>query len=201
MQAPDFLHPSRLLERLGGTVALSCARRAHCPESGVSTRPSIARLPGFALLVSLGLSGGCGRPPVPGDGRPSDGGAAGARIELGTGQNQFVPLKDGDAVAIVKGPQGGYHIWGSIRSFRMDPKNIEIEYWVDLPGPPVENVSHSKYRLSLLPQGDYSEWFGMTLFILDPDKINGKTVAVRFEAKDASGQRAQDSRQVAARLP
>jgi hypothetical protein len=123
-----------------------------------------------------------------------------ARIELGTGQDRFVPLEDGDAVDIVKGPQGGYHIWGSVRTFRMDPKNIEIEYWVDLTGAPLENVAHNKYRLSLLPQGDYSEWFGMTLFILDPAKINQKTVTVRFEAKDSSGQRAQDSRQVAARL-
>lgn len=158
----------------------------------------------FAALLALAL--GCGRDapaPVPDAGTkgPDDGGAPiEERIELGTGQDQFLALKDGQTVDIVKGPQGGFHVWGALRAWKLDPKNLEIEYWIDLAAGG-ENIAHNKYRLSLLPKGDYAEWFGMTLFILDPSKVDGKEVVIRFEAKDASGRLAQDSRHVTPHLP
>jgi hypothetical protein len=36
-------------------------------------------------------------------------------ILLGTGESEFVALDDGDDIEIVFGPQGGYHVLGSIR--------------------------------------------------------------------------------------
>jgi hypothetical protein len=37
-------------------------------------------------------------------------------IAIGTGYSEFEALEDGDGVVMVYGPQGGWHIWGSIRA-------------------------------------------------------------------------------------
>ncbi|MEN0061651.1 MAG: hypothetical protein AAGA48_05840 [Myxococcota bacterium] len=42
-------------------------------------------------------------------------------IELGTGLDRFVSLDDGDDIVIIFGPQGGYHLEGSILVQGIDP--------------------------------------------------------------------------------
>ena len=37
-------------------------------------------------------------------------------FEFGTGSNKFKSLDNGDKVTMVHGPQGGWHIWGSVRA-------------------------------------------------------------------------------------
>jgi hypothetical protein len=37
-------------------------------------------------------------------------------VELGTGEQQLVPVGTGDHVEMVHGPQGGWHFWASIRA-------------------------------------------------------------------------------------
>ncbi|MCK6526274.1 hypothetical protein L6R50_01500 [Myxococcota bacterium] len=37
------------------------------------------------------------------------------QIAGGTGEQAFVPVADGDAIEIIRGPQGGWHIVGSVR--------------------------------------------------------------------------------------
>jgi len=49
-------------------------------------------------------------------------------IELGTGELEFVPIDDGDSIQLVLGPQGGFHLLGSLRVRGMptgDPDNLE----------------------------------------------------------------------------
>jgi hypothetical protein len=36
-------------------------------------------------------------------------------VEVGTGENEFVPLSDGAQVELTYGKQGSYHIWTSVR--------------------------------------------------------------------------------------
>jgi len=42
-------------------------------------------------------------------------------LQLGTGVDAFVALDDGDEVEVVFGPQGGYHVDGSLRVQGIDP--------------------------------------------------------------------------------
>jgi len=37
-------------------------------------------------------------------------------VELGTGEIEFLPLEDGETLEIIQGPQGGFHLLGSIRT-------------------------------------------------------------------------------------
>lgn len=38
-------------------------------------------------------------------------------VEIGTGENQFSPIEDGDQVTLAWGNQGGQHIWSALRVY------------------------------------------------------------------------------------
>lgn len=42
-------------------------------------------------------------------------------IELGTGGETFEPVADGDYLPVTFGPQGGFHVWGGVRTAGFDP--------------------------------------------------------------------------------
>ncbi len=37
-------------------------------------------------------------------------------LEIGTGESDYEPVSDGDDVKLAYGPQGGQHVWGSLRA-------------------------------------------------------------------------------------
>lgn len=59
----------------------------------------------WTLLVLGGVVAGCTGGPV-----------EESSLELGTGTWRFEPLTDGDSVPLIRGAQGGWHIWLSVRS-------------------------------------------------------------------------------------
>jgi len=62
------------------------------------------------VLILLSLLLGCPEPDL-----CADAAALEPSIELGTGQEAFIPLSDGDYLEPEFGPQGGSHIWGALR--------------------------------------------------------------------------------------
>jgi len=54
-------------------------------------------------------------------------GSEGARIEIGTGTSSFESIAESDPVIMVHGPQGGWHMLGSIRAWNTTPI-IRIAY-------------------------------------------------------------------------
>lgn len=70
----------------------------------------------LSLLMSLTLLWGCpGR-----DAEDTDCPTLDTTVELGTGTDAFIPLADGDALRFERGPQGGYHVYGSLRATGVD---------------------------------------------------------------------------------
>lgn len=57
------------------------------------------------VLLALGLAVGCADAPPDEE----------AALELGTGSWRFEPLEDGQEVELVRGAQGGWHVWMSLR--------------------------------------------------------------------------------------
>jgi len=43
------------------------------------------------------------------------------RVELGVGELDFEDVAEGDLVDAVRGPQGGFHVWGAVRTEGFDP--------------------------------------------------------------------------------
>ena len=79
------------------------------------------------VAVGIGLAGCGGGAPV-----DDDGCLGGATVEVGTGQEAYEPVEDGDAVTIQHGPQGGWHIWTAI-DVRGTGPNVSVLPGVDWP--------------------------------------------------------------------
>ncbi len=70
---------------------------------------------------------------------------------IGTGEYAWEPLSPGDEVTMVHGPQGGWHILGSVRIDGMY-ENVEIHYTItDVPSGHV--VSDNEYFVQQVPLG------------------------------------------------
>jgi hypothetical protein len=83
-------------------------------------------------LMTL-LYGDTSAPPVAPPVTPS-GAHAGWKIDVGTGESDFEPLNDGDVVAKQHGPQGGYHVWISLRIDGATPEEVQLQIEVTGPG-------------------------------------------------------------------
>ncbi len=77
-------------------------------------------------LVLACLLPGCGD----GAGQTSSEVQPPARIELGAGRVDFIPVQDGDFIELVSGPQGGYHLEFTLRLFDVDPDGLVLDYQV-----------------------------------------------------------------------
>ena len=110
-----------------------------------------------ALLLALG----CGDPPTE-PGAPDKGDdtaavptgcfAAAPAIDVGPGAAGFEPLSDGDPLVMVHGPQGGWHMLGSVRTHNMKPI-VKIHFNVSVLETGVEVADNDLY-VQTLPDGD-----------------------------------------------
>jgi hypothetical protein len=115
-------------------------------------------------------------------------------LELGTGTQSFLPLTDGQAVTIIAGPQGGFHVWASVRTRPpLDPMLIKLTVKVKLAG---TEISSTEYKVNLVKNGPYSEWYAMTALVDDPAQVRGKSTVIELIATDSAGRTATDSRTV-----
>lgn len=139
--------------------------------------------------------------------------AAGApAVELGTGTTAFAPLAEGDEVAIVQGPQGGYHLDGSVRATGVDcgdpddlasPRNPTTVFRVFLGEQPVSGVRAEpgvSYTQGLDVSSDpqFCEMVGRRVYlnITRDDDLVGQTLRVEVTLTDASGVTVADDREV-----
>lgn len=130
-------------------------------------------------------------------------------LELGTGEVEFESIDDGDDVWVIQGPQGGFHILGSIRVTgveRGDPDDLE-----DPDNPTTEfQVYRGTERLDVLgaryTQGlDRFEpgVYGMIgrfviLDIIEDDEVAGDTLHVTVDVTDVNGVQLSDELDVVA---
>jgi hypothetical protein len=120
---------------------------------------------------------------------------------LGSGEIVFEPLVDGGEIAVVHGPQGGYHLVGSVRSRGIEagdrdslsaPTNPTVTFSAVVEG--VDLTLTGSYRQGLDsvvddPDGWIHEMVGRLciLNITDDDEVAGDTVAFSVEVEEASG--------------
>lgn len=48
-------------------------------------------------------------------------------LEIGTGESTFTPVADGDRLTVNWGPQGGQHIWGSLRATGIVGETLNLD--------------------------------------------------------------------------
>jgi len=122
---------------------------------------------------------------------------------LGTGTEEFVPVEDGDEITIVFGPQGGYHLDGSMRASGIvagdpddltDPDNPITAFRVwDETGDPIsglEGANEILYQEGLEPTDEPGvyEMVGRRIFLDIPsdDAIVGTMIDIEVEVHDVN---------------
>ena len=160
----------------------------------------MSRTPSMMALIVLG---GCpGR-----DAEDTDCPALDTTVELGTGADSFVPLHDGDLLPFERGPQGGYHVYGSLRATGVDVG--DPNYPFELTNPHIWfNVEQDGVEIALLvdqpralepldEEGHVGVLGELVIFnVADPTTLNGTTARLTGKLTDRCGRGGEDRREV-----
>lgn len=126
-----------------------------------------------------------------------------ASAEIGGGERAFEPLDEGDALTMVHGPQGGWHVLASLR-VRHTLDIVDIAYTIDVV-PDGPRVSEQPYRVQLVDEGDCAGVYPGLYGYLDvtalvdgesdtpPELLAGRTLRLTLSATDAEGRTASDT--------
>jgi hypothetical protein len=118
-------------------------------------------------------------------------------LELGTGSYRFEPLEDGQPVELVRGAQGGWHIWLSMRLRGVDLARPTIRLTMQ---PADESPAPQEVEVSLLfdPPDDngYRELIGYTGIVQDPACLVGELVRVEAALTMDDGEVLRSEREV-----
>lgn len=128
-----------------------------------------------------------------------------AEVRLGTGEIEFEPLEDGGTIPVVQGPQGGFHLVGSVVVAGIDPGDADDLAHPDNPTTMFEVVHEGTVLTTIATyvQGlETSTTEGYThqmlnrfaiLNIFDDDEVAGDMVTFSVTVSGARSGRATDS--------
>ena len=130
------------------------------------------------------------------------------QVEIGSGEWEWTALAEGDDIAVIMGPQGGFHVLGSVRVSGLEPGDPDVlgeptnptttfSVWVE-----GENLTPgSVYVQGLDPvteseTGYAHEMIGRfaILGIEDDDVLEGASLRFHVRVEDVSGVWAEDER-------
>lgn len=107
---------------------------------------------------------------------------------MGTGQFEFVPVAAGAPIEIVCGPQGGQHIWVSVRARNLSPDPVSIRVSIRLAdsgqlvcGQQIDDTS------LFAAAGGWGEFTGIACFVPEPALVSGRPVLLQGRVADAAG--------------
>ncbi len=119
-----------------------------------------------------------------------------ATVLLGTGQQDFLPVTDGETVKLEKGPQGGHHVWTAVRMKNLKQSGATTTVTAVQPGTGL-TVPPTGVVFTYQPdEGGYCKLFGITFRLDSPSDLAfyknflGKPLDVTVTVKDASGDNA-----------
>jgi hypothetical protein len=145
-----------------------------------------------ALLALAWALAGCG----------SNGHAAadaGPRVMLGTGREAFEALGSDGSVPLIKGIQGGFHVWTSFLAYGFDTDVLRMELttrWDELDESVLEMAGNVAVRPATDPDGNPALLsLGWPASIFNPACSNGRRLGIELTVRDTdAGLSASDSR-------
>jgi hypothetical protein len=160
-------------------------------------RAAVGFLLGALLSACVGLGAGDALDPLPAP-EPSEAGAA-LHVEIGTGASSWEPLAAEQPVDVVAGPQGGFHLWTSVRVQEPAPDHARI----DLDARFVDDGSFagnpSSVATALVADGAWRSRVGMTNFVTDPASVRGRRILLSVRVFGPDGRSGSDARVVVPR--
>jgi len=103
-------------------------------------------------------------------------------LELGTGSWRFEPLEDGQEVELVRGAQGGWHVWVSLRATGMQEDRPALALEIQ---PADESLPPARTEVDVLlgrPDSDgRRSLLGWPAVIPDPSCLVGEMIRIEAE--------------------
>ena len=130
------------------------------------------------------------------------------RVEIGTGDSEFESLMEAEPVVMVHGPQGGWHMLGSVRTHNMH-NIIEVHFTVT----DVESgvrVSDNNYRVAVVEDAECTGYYPGMYGYLDvaelatdvasrpPEVLGYKLVDIEMSVTDYEGREMTETLRVTA---
>ncbi len=139
---------------------------------------------GLSLRCALSVAalGGCTEPTCEDEGTCATMG----ELEVGTGEWQYEPFEDGDELPLIRGAQGGFHVWVSVRSADMATGNAQLSIETQLADDSSE-PQESNVTLTLHPSEAtdvQSEFIGWPAVIARPGCFAGKMLRMQVSVVD-----------------
>jgi hypothetical protein len=141
------------------------------------------------LLAAATL--GCGSDDAPSDaGPPPSDSLSRNWLEVGAGYDRFVPYTEPATGELIAGPQGGFHIWTSLRARNpattMSPL-VEITYERVRDGAVVSYPFRVRVSFDRVPGTDVQEIYGLRAEALTPEDVLDEDVIVRARVETRDG--------------
>jgi hypothetical protein len=154
---------------------------------GLAALPVALPIALSTVLLGAGALAGCAGSAVPNE----------ASLELGTGTARFVPLADGDEVAMVRGVQGGWHLWVSVRADGLETNlaSLEIAHQPADESEP-EQVTRSGVTFDPPDAQGRLVTLGWQAILANPSCSVGRLHRIRVTVTTASGKRLTAEREV-----
>ncbi len=107
-------------------------------------------------------------------------------VQIGGGDTTFSEVADGSDVSLVHGPQGGYHVWTSVR---VTPAVAEltVDLTVYVEGEPDPVGPPSGWAADRMTSHDYVEVDGLKAYVASPDAVVGRTIVVHADVVAPDG--------------
>lgn len=149
-------------------------------------------------LVALVAAVGCGGEPEP----PAP---QGVRVVLGTGQKAFEPLNDEASVPLIKGIQGGWHVWTSFLAYGFDTDVLRMDLTTRWEGVD-ESVLGGPGNVAVRPAEDAAgapalASIGWPAVVYNPTCAHGHRLLVELTVIDTEGRAASDRHQWIMEVP
>jgi len=140
-----------------------------------SVHPAMRQFLGCCVSVLLLLSTLAGCEPT---------GAGAASLALGTGEYGFEAIGDLGTVELVHGPQGGWHVWLSVRAENLNPVRVEMDLTTEVMGMPGTRDRSIVY-LDLVPNelGGH-EILGWRAILSQPACADGRDMIIEVRMRD-----------------
>lgn len=119
---------------------------------------------------------------------------------LGTGQNDYAPLADGESLKLQGGPQGGHHLWMALRMKNLRQLGSMITLTATMVDEPMVIAPFTQVGRFDAAEAGYCKLSGLR-YQLDSTgqsyrDLLGKTLMVTADVVDSTGARATSSRRV-----
>ncbi len=144
------------------------------------------------LPIALAIFGlGCAAAPIDPEPDPE------VTLELGTGTARFSPVADGDELPMIRGAQGGWHVWVSVRIEGMDVDlaSLTLEHQPADESEPAQITSSGAMFDPADAEGRRSS-LGWAAIFNDPTCSVGRLHRIRATVTSARGERISIEREI-----